>query len=261
MAESVLEGAKELLFETISTLSSAGVNDYIVIGGWCPYFLNTSEMAHPGTLDVDLLFRDGSRDGALGRSIKALRQKGFIPSAKHGFQLLLEKQIGAERLIYNVDLLHPQMSETDKNMFVDHLDLDVPLDEYKRQVKKVKSIVQKNSLVLFEESLYVKSPIPEAEFNLVDFTGMFITKMDSCKSEKRARDSFDIYLGFKSGLVDFDKLKAIKLRNNRVAESLEGFATFLRDKAEKFDKNVFEFSQPPEVSPAMYVQQILCAGL
>lgn len=104
----------------MSALSLAGEDEYIVIGGWCPYLRNTSGIKHPGTLDVDVLFKDGYQEGALARSINALRQKGFIASAKHGFQLLLEKQVGAERLIYNVDLLHPRMSDTDKDMFVDH---------------------------------------------------------------------------------------------------------------------------------------------
>jgi hypothetical protein len=228
-----------------------------VIGGWCPYLRNTSGMKHPGTLDVDILFKEGYREGALSRSINALRQKGFVASAKHPFQLLLEKQVGAERLIYNVDLLHPRMNDHDHNMFVDQLDLDMPIDEDERRVKKMKSIVQPNSLVLFEENLFSLFSFSGVKFNLVDFTGMFITKMDSCQKQKRERDSFDIYIGFKSGLIDVQRLKSINLANDRVAKSLTKFMGFLLNSADEFDRNVSEFAQPPCSSPASYVHKLL----
>jgi hypothetical protein len=95
MANTVVEGATELLIDTISALSTTSEGEYIVIGGWCPYLRNTSDIKHPGTLDVDLLFREGYREGALTRSINALRQKGFVASAKHPFQLLIEKRFMA----------------------------------------------------------------------------------------------------------------------------------------------------------------------
>lgn len=261
MANTVVEGATELLIDTVSALSTAGESEYIVIGGWCPYLRNTSGIKHPGTLDVDLLFREGYREGALARSISALRQQGFVASAKHPFQLLLEKQVGSERLIFNVDLLHPRMNDTDKNMFVDQLDLDIPIDDDERRVKKMKSIVQPNSLVLFEENLFSPFALSGIEFNLVDFTGMFITKMDSCQKQKRERDSFDIYLGFRSKLVDLEKLKSIASRKERVAKSLTQFTGYLESSAEIFNRNVSEFAHPPDSSPAKYLREMLCAEI
>lgn len=261
MANTVIEGANELLVETVSALSSAGENDYIVIGGWCPYLRNTSGIRHPGTLDVDILFKEGYHEGALKNAIDTLLNNGFVASAKHPFQLLLEKQIGSERLIYNVDLLHPRMSDTDKRMFVDQLDLDIPIDDDERRVKKMRSIVQPNSVVLFEESLFSPFNISGIEFNLVDFTGMFITKMDSCQKQKRERDSFDIYVGFKSELVDLHKLHSIKSKNDRVAKSLAQFMSFLTSHADEFNRNVFEFAQPPDASPASFIKSMLNAEI
>jgi hypothetical protein len=261
MANTLNEGAEELLIETVSALSVAGESDYIVIGGWCPYLRNTTDIKHPGTLDVDILFKHGHKEGTLKRSIEALLQNGFVPSAKHPFQLLLQKQVGNQRLIYNVDLLHPRMDDIDKNMFVDQLDLDVPIDEDERRVKKMKSIVQPSSVVLFDENLFSPYKLSGLEFNLVDFTGMFITKMDSCQKQKRERDSFDIYIGFKSELVSFQKLKSIVSKNERIDKSLNQFIDFLRTRSEEFDKNVAESMQPTDPSPANYLEKILCAEL
>lgn len=258
MVNTVIEGAKELLVDTVSALSTVGKNEYIVIGGWCPYLRNTSGIKHPGTLDVDILFKEGYREGALARSVEALRQKGFVASAKHAFQLLLEKQIGTERLIFNVDLLHPRMSETDHNMFVDQLDLDIPIDEDELRVKKMQSIVQPNSAVLFDENLFSSFALSGVKFNLVDFTGMFITKMDSCQKQKRERDSFDIYIGFKSGLVDLQKLKSITSRNQRVSKSLAQLIEYLKRSPDQFNRNVSKFAQPPDSSPAKYLREMLC---
>jgi hypothetical protein len=63
MVDSVFSGAQELLAETISALDEASVQDYLVIGGWCPYFRNRSGLVHPGTLDVDLLFKTEIESG------------------------------------------------------------------------------------------------------------------------------------------------------------------------------------------------------
>src|SRR5438105_6132889 len=128
MATTILDGAKELLLDATTAIEAAGIGDYIVIGGWCPYLRNRSKLVHPGTLDVDILFKEGHRAGALDSAIKSLRHKGFVASAKHSFQLLIAKTINDESLIYNIDLLHPRMSETDKGLFVDHLGLDIPFD-------------------------------------------------------------------------------------------------------------------------------------
>lgn len=261
MATTVLEGALELLVTTASALAESGENNYIIIGGWCPYLRNTSAIQHPGTLDVDVLFKSGDRDGFLASPIRSLLNRGFAASAKHPFQLLIEKDVGNERLIYNVDILHPQMSESDKRMFVDHLELDVPVDDSGRRVKKMRSIVQRSSLVLFEENLFSKYTVSNVEFNLVDFTGMFITKMDSCQKAKRERDSLDIYLGFKSGLVDVEKLKAIRSKHEQIDKSYNRFLKFLVDSPAEFDSNVAEFVEPPDLFPAQVVRQMLGAEI
>lgn len=261
MPKNVAEGATELLVTTVKSLSSAGEEDYIVIGGWCPYIRNTSGITHPGTLDVDLLFEKGDKSQALGAAITALRRNGFIPSAKHPFQLLLEMRVADEQLIYNVDLLHPNMGEESMRLFVDQLDLDIPLDDDERRVKKIQSIVQPSSRVLFEENLYSEVNYAGIEFNLVDFTGMFITKMDSCQKQKRERDSFDIYIGFKSMQVDVKQLKNIASKHSRVAKSLRQLCAYLESEGERFNNNVLQFTSPRDASPAAYIREILCSEL
>jgi hypothetical protein len=125
----------------------------------------------------------------------------------------------------------------------------------------MKSIVQPNSLVLFEENLFSPFALSGSEFNLVDFTGMFITKMDSCQKQKRERDSFDIYLGFKSKLVNLEKLKSIASRKERVAKSLVQFTGYLESSADLFNRNVSEFAHPTDSSPAKYLREMLCAEI
>jgi hypothetical protein len=256
MAKTVIEGATELLVETVDALSSVGENEYIIIGGWCPYLRNTSSITHPGTLDVDVLFKKGHIPGSLKAPIEALRRNGFVLSAKHSFQLLKEKQIGKERLIYNVDILHPLMSENHKGLYVDHLDLDIPLDDEERRVKRLQSIVQPNSAVLFDERLFSSFELRGVSINLVDFTGMFITKMDSCQKLKRDRDSFDIHLGFKSSLVDLEKLHSILLANERVAKSLTKFSEYLIEEPDQFNERVSSFMNLQEDS-AQFIRESL----
>jgi hypothetical protein len=258
MAANVLEGAEELLVDAVTALDEVAVRDYIVIGGWCPYLRNTSSIPHPGTLDVDILFRDGSRPGALATAISGLRHKGFILSAKHSFQLLSEKVIKGERLIYNVDLLHPLMSdsEKDRGMVVDHLELDVPLDHEERFLKKARSIVQPNSSVLFDEHLFSKFTVKSATFDLVDFTGMFITKMDSCQKQKRERDALDLYIAVKCNQIDFQIMNRLRVENPRIKKSFDRLLNYLRDSREVFDNNVAEFAVLTE-SPATALEAVI----
>lgn len=234
----------------------------MVIGGWCPYLRNRSGIPHPGTLDVDILFKRGECEGSLRPAIDALRQAGFILSAKHSFQLLREKAVRGERLIYNVDLLHPSMNDTHPGTFADHLDLDVPLDEEERRVKKVTSIVLPNSAVLFQENLSSKFTEWGITFDLVDFTGMFITKMDSCQKQKRERDAFDLFVALKSDQIDFPAIARIRKGNSRVNKSLNLLSEYMENHGATFDENVAKFAagfMSPTESPADALQQAIRA--
>lgn len=251
--ESINDGAKNLLKETIAELLKFEKLEYIIIGGWCPFLRNRQGIVHPGTLDVDILFREGYQSEALKNIIEAFIKVGFIPSAKHKFQLLKKQKIQDQDFIFNIDLLHPKMTEYDENkgLFVDHLDLDVPLQGEK--TVKMMSIVLPNSALLFDDELFDKYKLDDFEFNLVDFTGMFLTKMESCQKQKRERDSFDIYLAFLNDGVDIEKVKAITKENIHVETALIRFKEFLKEKSEIFDSNVGFFLKEFSGSPAQDV--------
>ncbi|CAM2883811.1 Uncharacterised protein [Legionella steigerwaltii] len=244
-----------LLKDTIEILSSFPDLEYMVIGGWCPVLRNTSSIKHPGTLDVDILFKESYKSGYLQNVIKSFISKGFMPSAKHPFQLLKPKEINGKRFIYNVDILHPNMTECSDQigMFVDHLELDVPLNNSETELKKMMSIVLPNSEILFREGLFDEFSQSGEVFKLVSFLGMFITKMDSCQKQKRERDSFDIYLAFLSDGIDVNKIETIALEDDRIKESLEKFKKHLINDSETFNKNIQHFCKSIEGSPANFI--------
>lgn len=137
MLNSVEEGVRALLKDTATVLSQFPEMEHVVIGGWCPVIRNKSSIRHPGTLDVDILFRYSNSPGFLSAVIEKFIQSGFDPSAKHSFQLLKNQTVNGKTLIYNVDLLHPQMLEDESSgsLIVDHLDLDIPLNNAERKLK------------------------------------------------------------------------------------------------------------------------------
>jgi hypothetical protein len=118
-------------------------------------------------------------------------------------------------------------------------------------------MVLPNSEVLFDENLYSEWTAFGVRFNLVDFTGMFITKMDSCRKQKRERDAFDLLIALKSGKIDFSKLTQIRRENSHVNRSLIDLAEFLRSKNQIFDQNVAEFMDPLSESPAELLLEAL----
>lgn len=227
----------------------------MVIGGWCPVLRNESEVSHPGTLDVDILFKDSYQSGNLKSVIESFIDSGFMPSAKHPFQLLKSQEINGKRFVYNIDLLHPNMANNPDQigMFVDHLELDVPINNCEEKLKKMMSIVLPNSEILFRENLFDKFTKSGETFNLVSFDGMFITKMDSCQKQKRERDSFDIYLAFLSEGIDVGKINNLAGKDSRIETSLAEFKRHLHKDSEIFNKNVQYFCESIKGSPAKYI--------
>ena len=255
MLNSVDDGARELLKDTVVALSQFPNIEYVIIGGWCPVLRNKSSIQHPGTLDVDVLFRHSNDPGYLSEIIKQLIKFEFIPSAKHPFQLLKKQSINGNNLIYNIDLLHPKMLEDKKftGTFVDHLELDIPLNSEEQLLKKVCSIVLPNSEVIFQKQMYSLEKIDGHSLPLVSFEGMFITKMDSCQKQKRERDSFDIYLAFLNDGINLDSISNLSNIDDRIRMSLDSFKKYLAEKAVEFDKNVKHFGDSIQGSPAQFV--------
>ena len=259
MLNSVEDGARALLKDTTAVLSQFTDVEYVIIGGWCPVLRNKSEIRHPGTLDVDILFRYSGNPGFLSNIIEGLIQSGFDPSAKHPFQLLKKQIIKDKNLIYNIDLLHPRMLEDEKfvGLFVDHLELDIPLNNDESRLKKMCSVALPNSEVLFDRQMYTIETMDGQQLPLVTFEGMFITKMDSCQKQKRERDSFDIYLAFLNDAINSESIKRLAKNDNRIGESLNAFLNYLGKKPDEFNKNVKHFSHIITGSPAQFVTSAL----
>lgn len=246
---SVMDGGVQLLAETAAVLSAHADLNYVVIGGWSPYLLSSTKYPHPGTLDVDILFAGGYEEKALKSFMQAMLDSGFVPSAKHNFQLFKSFEVSGQELVYNVDILHPGMKD-DKSMFVGHLDLDLPMDKDRLRVKNMMSIVLPNSQVIFDEQLYALHEINGVSINLCSLEASVITKLDSCQKPKRERDSFDIYVSCLSGSFNFRKFNQVSTENKRICESRRSFIKFLNTDSKTFNNNVWEFSKDYAVDPA-----------
>ena len=124
MLSSIEDGARSLLEDAAAVLSEFKESEHVIVGGWCPVYRNICGPKHPGTLDVDILFRESNNEGYLSGFMERLMDRGFYPSAKHSFQYLKVQEIAGKRFVYNIDLLHPRMTEDIKKhgMYVDHLE-------------------------------------------------------------------------------------------------------------------------------------------
>jgi hypothetical protein len=198
-----LESARlALLGESCEIANAVGL-EYAVCGGWSPYLRNSSPVRHPGTKDVDLLFSDGVKVDGLHEVFQAFRDRDFLPSSKHEFQLIRIYDVGQTRLAFNVDLLHPTEGKVHGDMFVDHCELPVLED-----CKAITSLFMEKSIAApystfvfagFKDSHSVNCPRLDGTFSriripLIDEVGILVTKSESCRSPKRPRDLLDIYL-------------------------------------------------------------------
>ena len=199
--DNLQDGIWAVLGEAVS-LAKASEFPFAVIGGWSPLLLNSGPIRHPGTRDVDLLFSRGKEIGALRDVFKAFVSAGYLPSAKHPFQLIRVMKVGRRRIAFNVDFLHPDEKDKSADMFVDHHDLDLWLDEHRLGKLLVKSVVTPVSQFIFDghvEVLHRKIRLPDGKRRVIDIPimdelGTLVTKAESVKSPKRQRDALDIYL-------------------------------------------------------------------
>lgn len=228
----ILDASKALLVEVARILNEIGVS-YVVVGGWCPYLRNATGLVHPGTKDVDVLLSDAAAREGIREVVKVLVQKGFIVSAKHDFQLLRPMEVSGQKLMFNVDLLHPSETLRNPEKMVDHLDLHV-LESQAGDFKFVRSIVLPSSWILFEAALHslidVHCPITAnvVSVPLITETGCVLSKCESVKLEKRTRDAFDIYLSVVArGKERFAQdLQAFKEKDG-IKELLQALRSFL----------------------------------
>jgi hypothetical protein len=213
----ILAAAQGLLCETVEIVKRTGL-EFVVIGGWSPYFLNNGDVRHPGSRDVDLLFREGARGGAITPALVALRENGFIISAKHEFQLLRVLRVGDQEFVFNVDLLHADEGRTMPTLFADHVSLPILLSEFSDKTFAQRSIRVPFSEFLFEGHIVnyeVPGLLPHGEerkfsIPLMDEIGTLVTKAESMKSAKRQRDAFDIVLAIKQARDPNDLLQGIR---------------------------------------------------
>ena len=231
MRETILDGAKCLLGECCNLLNENEV-EYLIVGGWSPFLFNSNGINHPGTKDVDVLFKKGFEENQLKEVIEIFLKNGFYQSAKHNFQLLREIEIKGYKFIYNMDLLHPDNQEKKSEMFVDHIDFPVKESEITMVNYKSKTILLPKSDLFFTDfyDIYTDSfdllngEAKQISFKLLDEAGIILSKLKSAFNEKRTRDAYDIFLAIKFNrnyLATIKKLKQIINKNVSVKESFD----------------------------------------
>lgn len=259
------EAMEFFLVETINFLNDLEL-EYVVVGGWSPYLLNSQEskISHPGTHDIDVMFDDAVEETQLKEVVTAFLEEDFFLSAKHDFQLLKPVIVGEKKFIFSVDLLHPSEELEQPEMFVDHLELEVTdtvKDLEEKQKKMVRSIAMPMAQLIFEHDLLcdkrVEANDDGAEVTLIDEAGLILTKIASWKSPKRPRDAFDIFLALDQAREQGKVIECLRgiLNSDRTSAAYEDFSkamgefvTNLEDRRtqEKFNGNVKQFLNKEE---------------
>lgn len=214
-----------LLGESVSIINQFAA-DYVIIGGWSPYLRYNSGKIHPGTKDVDVLFHNANNVDAIKDIIIGFLERGFLLSAKHDFQLIKLYNVSGREFAFNVDVLHPTKSaiKIEDDMFVKHLDVEVPISSLRSDTYKFKSIVQPEAECIFSETMHDNFDLnytnsngqnENVQFELLNDIGCLFSKSTSCQNSKRHRDSFDIYLSITNN-DNYDGLikKILKLKTS-----------------------------------------------
>jgi|SRR5690554_2050520 len=248
--KNILDGAKGLLVETISAIESTDL-EYLIVGGWSPYLRNKTNLTHPGTKDVDILFNDGDVKGKISCAIESLLENGFLISAKHDFQLFKKINVQGKDVIYHVDLLHPQETENNPELMVDHFDLGLNENYDFAETKRAKSIALPSSKFLFDgfhasESFkheMTDGSIKEVSIPLINEAGLIFSKSQSAQIKKRPRDSYDIFLALKQLNVSetVNQLRSSSKKYPAVRESLRSLGEYIDNPENYFEYNIRKY--------------------
>lgn len=238
MNNNMFIGSQNLLYDVCDALND---NDFVVVGGWSPYFTcQNNGINHPGTKDVDLLFNDEKmNDGDWEKIIECLKQKQFIPSAKHPFQLLKEYEIDGQKFLYNVDLMHPCDQGFEKKEVEFKNRYDYGVRGYGECSYHGGTINLLRSQYFFEEGFNNKETVQvqlldgrqeKLEVRLLSPAGVIVSKAESYENPKRLRDSVDIFVsvlyGDEQRLIDrLGLYKEIvkKIEFNKLIEQIQLF--------------------------------------
>jgi hypothetical protein len=194
-----------LLGEAVRVLAPLD-QPYVVIGGWSPVLLAKGAVRHPGTLDVDVLFNGGEARLELESAFRSFLERGYLPSAKHPFQVIRVLQVSGRPMAFNIDLLHPSASDDDvplDDLFVDQLDLGIPVDEFLKATYFMKSIVTPDIRFVFDDERWdladFECTLPDGtdgsgSVRVIDELGLIVSKAKTVANPKRQRDAFDIAL-------------------------------------------------------------------
>lgn len=271
--ESVLEASRGLLLDVCSRLTSLDTN-YVIVGGWVPVLRTVHErFRHDGTKDVDVLLNDNP--ALLESAVRALLEAGYLPSAKHPFQLLRTLQVKevdsseVQELVFNVDLMHPTEAAVKEEMFVDIMELNI-YENYDPSKAMMKSIAFPSSTIVFEEHLLSRfrlaaskpfGGLKSIDIPLLDEVGFILSKCDSVRSSKRHRDAFDIYfvLSGDKGVQTASTLRAMGRKFPQVQAQLDILKKYLSESADTFDSNVFRYTKVLDLKPraSQFVAQAL----
>lgn len=216
MKKDIFEGSLKLLEETVD-IAKDYIEKIVIVGGWGPYIRHVDQ--HPGTRDVDFLFPQESTKEEIEQVLYRFLENGYFISAKHDFQLCRAFEIGKYTYIYNLDLLHPSEGKINKIDFINVMDLDVT-DGIR--VKKIQTINIQYGQEIYSAELFENIEFRGRRFNVLDASGVVLSKMNSCHNKKRTRDIYDIFLSLREANAR-DKLIQLSQGNGIVKENIEDY--------------------------------------
>lgn len=252
--ENIMQANRSILVEACTIMNAAQV-EYVVVGGWVPYLRITDHvLQHPGTRDVDLLF-NSDFDQVRG-AVSVFLDAGYVPSAKHPFQLLKKLTVQGQELIFNVDLMYPAEPDVDDDMFHDIIDLGVPIASHSSETHAIKSIAFLSADVIFQQSLWAKvdveAVLPDGKnakcaVPLMDERGLILSKCESIKGIKRGRDSFDIYFALSgpSGVHVASAISELVQTIPGASTHIDSLKEFLTQHPTLFNRRVAKYVEAP----------------
>lgn len=209
----IQKAAISLLSEVSMILKREEIN-YIILGGWSPYLLNTTKIIHPGTRDVDILIDRNCDSEKLNNLINSFLSAGFFLSSINEFQIYKTITIGLIPFIFQVDFLIPVNGDSDQGIMLP-VYLTGEFDNY----YEFKPISITNFDFLFSGFVTEYPLIDSASktmSRILTPAGCVLTKARSIGIEKRKRDSLDIFISIGSDAnytqVVLD-LKELKTKN------------------------------------------------
>lgn len=251
--EYAVEAARSVLLELAHLFGSYG-DDIVVVGGWVPGLLLSSEKApHIGSTDVDLALDHRALQEPQYQSLLAmLIERGYLQSEKQPFIFHRNVKVGESEVIVQVDFLAGEYAGTRKSHRTQEIE-----DMRARKSRGCDLVFEMNTEVEIQ-GILPEGGKDQAAIRVASVVPFIVMKGMALADRLKEKDAWDIYyclLHFPGGVEALVEMIRPHISHGLVREGLDKIAEKFASPEHVGPKFVADFDEITDPEEREFIQR------